>query len=233
MAPCLLLVLEGPLSAFGAEMVDGRGPVRDWPGASLLTGLLANALGWVRGARDAHDRLQARLEFAVALDQPGAPMRDYQTARLAMDDLGWTTFGQPQGRGGAGGEATTLIRERDYRADASIRVALQLREAAEAPTLEELAAALQAPARPLFLGRKPCLPSRPIFEALVEADDVLAALAPAAGADPVVVVRDRPGLPDSFERLHVTDQRHFRSGVHGGERVFRRGRWSALAGGLS
>jgi CRISPR system Cascade subunit CasD len=46
MARHLILILEGPLAAYGAEMVDARGPVRDWPGASLLSGLLANALGF-------------------------------------------------------------------------------------------------------------------------------------------------------------------------------------------
>jgi hypothetical protein len=40
MARHLILTLKGPLAAYGAEMVDARGPVRDWPGASLLTGLL-------------------------------------------------------------------------------------------------------------------------------------------------------------------------------------------------
>lgn len=227
MAQCLILVLEGPLVAFGAEMVDARGPVRDWPGASLLTGLLANALGWMRGARDAHDRLQARLDFAIALDRPGESLRDFQTAALAHNDVGWTTFGVPEGRaGGAGTYDSPHIRERDYCADVSVRVALALREEAEPPTLADLAAALQEPARPLFLGRKPCLPSRPLYEAMVEAPDVASALMADGNADSMLVVLDRPGLPEHLERLHVTDQRNFRSGVHGGERVFRRGRWT-------
>lgn len=235
MARCLILVLEGPLVAFGAEMVDARGPVREWPGASLLTGLLANALGWTRGARDALDRLQARLDFAIALDRPGESVRDFQTAALAHNDVGWTTFGMPEGRaGGAGTYDSPHIRERDYRADASVRVALTLREADEAPTLDDLAAALQEPARPLFLGRKPCLPSRPVFETVVEAEDVTAALLAGATATTLLVVLDRPGLPDHLERLHVTDQRNFRSGVHGGERVFRRGHWPGpMVGGAT
>lgn len=225
----LILVLEGPLAAFGAEMVDARGPVRDWPGASLLTGLLANALGWTRGARAAHARLQARLDFAVALDRPGEAVRDFQTAQLDRNDEGWTTLGRPEGRaGGAGTYESPHIRERDYRADVSIRVALTLADAEEAPTLDDLAAALREPARPLFLGRKPCLPTRPLFERAFEAESLAAALASDGPPDPVVVLRERPGLPESFERLHVTDQRDFISGIHGGERVFRRGRLSDL-----
>ena len=231
MSRCLILVLEGPLVAFGAEMVDARGPVRDWPGASLLTGLLANALGWTRGAREAHDRLQARLDFAVAIDRPGDMVRDFQTAALDRNDEGWTTFGRPEGRaGGAGTYESPHIRERDYCADASVRVALALEDSDEPPTLDHLAAALVEPARPLFLGRKPCLPARPVFEAMVEAQGPVEALLSLSAPETVLVMLDRPGLPDGMERLHVTDQRNFGSGIHGGERIFRRGRLSTLTG---
>src|SRR5262245_26198470 len=162
MARHLMMILEGPLSAFGAEMVDARGPVRDWPGASLLTGLLANALGYARGERDAHARLQERLDFAVRIDREGTRLRDFQTVRLAKSDRGWTTRGAPEGReGGAGTYESPHIRERDYVADTLVTVALALRNPTEPPSLDELAAALTEPARPLFLGRKPCLPSRP------------------------------------------------------------------------
>jgi CRISPR system Cascade subunit CasD len=234
MARHLILILEGPLCAYGGEMVDARGPVRDWPGTSLLTGLLANALGYDRAQRPAHSRLQARLDFAVRIDRPGERMQDYQTAQLAVSDQGWTTRGAPEGRaGGASTYKSPHIRWRDYIADSSTIVALALRDAAEAPTLDDLAAALSEPARPLFLGRKPCLPTRPILEKVVEAADPLDAIATVdpleSESDPVIVVRDRPGLPDAWERLFVTDERDWVSSVHAGERIFRRGRASRLA----
>ena len=49
MAPHILIRLEAPLMAFGREMVDARGQIREFPGASMLTGLIANALGFRRG----------------------------------------------------------------------------------------------------------------------------------------------------------------------------------------
>ncbi len=242
MARHLILILEGPLAAYGAEMVDARGPVRDWPGASLLIGLLANALGYTRGQREAHARLQTRLQFAVRIDREGVRLRDFQTVQLGHSDEGWTTRGLPEGRaGGAATYESPHIRERYYFTDLLLSVAIALREAHDPPTLDDIAAALGDPARPLFLGRKPCLPSRPIFGGFVDAADplnaVLAAERPegSEGDDPPIVVLELPGLPESWERLFVTDERNWISGVHAGERIFRRGPASRLGsvGGLA
>ena len=218
----LILVLEGPLQSFGAEAVDARGVVSEFPGASLLTGLLANALGWRRTDRDRLDRLQARLRFAARLDRAGERLTDFQTVQLGAGDRGWTTRGAPEGRaGGAKTYASPYIRRRDYDADKRVTVALSLDPADEAPQLDELAEALRSPARPLFLGRKPCLPARPIFEALLEADDLPEALA--GGAAPDADAETRTLLPIAFRREHderilVSDLRNWRSGVHGGQR---------------
>ena len=237
----LILVLEGPLAAYGAEMVDARGPVRDWPGASLLAGLLANALGFDRAMGAEHAALQARLDFAVRIDRAGERLLDQQNAQLFQNDSGWTTRGQPEGRAPSPSYANDRLgrkqlinrRLRDYFADSAVTVALSLRDADAAPSLEAIAAALETPARPLFLGRKPCLPTRPLFAGFIDAEDVLAAVCAAprsedGDADPWIVVRDRPGLPAAFEPLHVTDERNWRAGVHAGERLFRRGRASRL-----
>jgi CRISPR system Cascade subunit CasD len=42
--------------------------------------------------------------------------------------------------------------------------------------LETVSSKLKQPERPLFIGRKACPPSRPIFEAVVEADSLFSAL---------------------------------------------------------
>jgi len=176
MARHLILRLEAPLMAFGAEMVDMHGPTLDHPVASMVTGLLANALGWRREERAAHQRLQDRLVLGARLDRPGQPVRDYQTARLGKRDWGWTTSGRSESTGR--GNTFTHIRVRHYLADAALTLAIRLDPADEAPDLDALAAALTHPARPLFLGRKPCLPSGPLLhEPAVEAPTVVDALA--------------------------------------------------------
>jgi len=218
----LLLVLEGPLLAFGAEAVDAHGVVADFPSASMLTGLLANALGWRRTDREALARLQGRLRFAARIDREGERLTDFQTAQIAKSDQGWTTHGVPEGRaGGAGTYAAPHIRRRDYDADKRVLVAVHLMPANEVPTLEQLTDALRSPARPIFLGRKSCLPARPVFEALVKATDILAALA----AGPKATDEARVMLPGDMEaqnrdeRRMVTDHRNWLSGVHGGSRA--------------
>ncbi|TNC12738.1 type I-E CRISPR-associated protein Cas5/CasD [Methylobacterium terricola] len=228
----LLLRLEAPLLAFGGEVVDARGVLADFPGASLLTGLLANALGYRRGEAERLQALQDRLVFAARLDRAGARITDFQTVQLDKDDRGWTTRGRPEGRaGGAGSYAGPHLRRRDYDCDVSCAVALRLTPSEATPTLDDLVTALLQPERPLFLGRKPCLPSRPLLDEraerrIVDAESLLAALGllpPAEDSDPtlrIMLPASEPAAPGDHVRP-VTDARNWRSGVHGGHRLVR------------
>src|SRR3954465_10821725 len=96
----LLLRLETPLLAFGGEAVDARGVIADFPAASMITGLLANALGFRRSEGERLQRLQDRLIFAARIDRDGERITDFQTAQLGRNDLSWTTRGRPEGRAG-------------------------------------------------------------------------------------------------------------------------------------
>jgi len=46
----LVLRLDAPMMSFGGVMVDQHGVIDRFPGVALLTGLIANALGWHHGA---------------------------------------------------------------------------------------------------------------------------------------------------------------------------------------
>jgi CRISPR system Cascade subunit CasD len=230
----LILRLEAPLMAFGGTMIDANGPTLDLPIRSMVTGLIANALGWHRGDRDRHQSLQDRLVMGARLDRSGTAVRDFQTAQLGANNKGWTTHGMPEGRaGGANTYKSPHIRLRHYRADAFVTVALRLDPATGEPTLADVEVALKAPARPLFIGRKPCLPSRPVlYEPPVEADNLLAALrlAPLAPPDRSLARQAnrqqmvRFAIPSSewprdkqHESRTVADVRDWRAGVHAGE----------------
>lgn len=227
----LIINLEAPLMAFGGETIDNLGVIRPFPAMSMLTGLFANALGWRRIERQRHQELQDRMIFAARIDREpagGVRMTDFQTAQLAANDRGWTTRGAPEGRaGGANTYNAPHLRYRDYYADMRVTVALRLEPAEDEPTLEELAAALQEPVRPLFIGRKPCLPSELLFGCFAEDDTALAALLSVAPADDVRGASCRlqwprgEGVDDiDASRMHmITDQRNWVSGLHGG------GRW--------
>ena len=236
----LIVSLEAPLMAFGGETIDNYGVIRWFPAASMLTGLLANALGWRRIERELHQRLQDRLVFAARIDrEPYGCMRiqDYQTALLYEDDQSWTTRGEPEGRKKSPSyqatppsirKSLTWQRYRDYFADMRTSVALRLESADEAPTLDDLAVALQEPARPLFIGRKPCLPSGSLFGGFSQGDTALAALlAVPLVADTPHVDTIRALWPDGEGRADITpsrsymltDQRNWTSGLHGGGRL--------------
>lgn len=228
----LILNLESPLMAFGGETIDNYGVIRPFPAASMLTGLLANALGWRRVERNRHQELQDRLVFAARIDREpagGATMTDFQTAQLGANDQGWTTRGIPEGRaGGANTYNAPHLRYRDFWVDMRVSVALRLEPPDEAPTLEDLASALQEPTRPLFIGRKPCLPSESLFGGFVEGDSALAAIlsAPladaAAGTAPVRLLwpdgEGADGITPNRTYM-LTDQRNWTSGLHGGGRA--------------
>ena len=147
------LRFQAPLAAFGGEMIDAHGVIRNVPAQSMLTGLLANALGWTRTMRAEHQALQDRIVFGAVWERNVAlsRMTDYQTAQLDKNDRAWTTRGVPAGR--AGGAATYTgahQRWRDYHADLRLAVVLRLDPADANPTIDALAAALDRPARTLF-----------------------------------------------------------------------------------
>ena len=223
----LLLDLDGPLMSFGGDMVDAYGVVRDFPAKSMIAGLLANALGWERYEAERHARLQERLVMGSARVGEGRRIRDFQTAQLGGGDRGWTTRGRFEGRaGGADTYKSPHIRYRDADADARVLVALRLYADEEEPTLDTIAAALDRPERPLFLGRKPFLPSRPLCAGYVDAETIREALAhgitriaPASSSSSVRgqwPVTKELGPQDREEEL--TDERHWPAGVHAGLR---------------
>ncbi len=217
------LRFHAPLAAFGGEMIDAHGVIRNVPAQSMLTGLLANALGWTRAMRAEHQSLQERIVFGVVWEREVAHSRmtDYQTAQLGKNDRAWTTRGVPAGRaGGAATYAGAHQRWRDYHADLRLTAVLRLDPADASPTLDALAAALDRPARPLFIGRKSCLPSTRIFGGWVtNAADACAALRAVAPTSATGLLAFWPeGEGTAFRITTMTDERNWVSGLHGGGR---------------
>lgn len=240
----LLIRLSSPLIAFGGETIDNFGVIRDFPALSMVTGLIANALGWDRGDDALHNRLQERLRLGTRLESQSQYLREYQTAELYEDEAGWTTFGQPEGRAKSpsyslaknGRKSLTLQRYRDYHADLTALLALRLEPADESPNLDEVAQALDRPQRPLFIGRKPCLPVGRLVAGWVDADSILQALQLAPIANGMHGLRaqwpDGEGQLPGDRAVDVCDERNWTSGVHGGWRPAREGLIKS-AGGTS
>ncbi|HEU4754703.1 MAG TPA: type I-E CRISPR-associated protein Cas5/CasD, partial [Armatimonadota bacterium] len=152
--PILLLRLEAPMQSWGTR---SRWDVRDSgpePTKSGIVGLLGCALGLPRR----HSRLEeldGALRFAVRADRPGVMATDYHTV----------TGRHRMANGKLKTEEYTVQSYRDYLHDAGFLVAL----AGGSGLLEELADRLRAPRWPLFLGRKSCVPTRPVLDGLTPA----------------------------------------------------------------
>ena len=227
--------LEAPMGSFGGEAIDAHGPTGDFPTQSMLTGLFANALGWTRDMREEHQSLQERIVYGALREHEPVLGRltDYQTVQLGGRDRAWTTRGQPAGRDGG---AKTYIgahqRWRDYHADLRVRGVVRLEPAESLPTIDDVASALQHPARPLFIGRKACLPAAPIFDGWVEAvGDVRSALrrvSPPGARRIRALWPASEGLDGASRTWTTTDERNWLSGLHGGGRRVCEGELSSL-----
>ncbi|TCJ19792.1 type I-E CRISPR-associated protein Cas5/CasD [Parasulfuritortus cantonensis] len=232
----LILRFDAPLMSFGGVMVDQHNVTDRFPGLSLFAGLFANALGWHHRDGERIGRLQERLIVASRWDLAGEAIRDYHTVDLGQEKMrhpGWTTRGLPEHReGGPDARYGTHQRYRHYWANGLLTTALALAEADVAPDLDALEAALRHPARPLFIGRKACLPAGPILAGRRSGDGLLAILQ----AEPRATcrVRNASGAMAarwpaelgraSEEQTHpVYDQRDWHNQWHAGSRLVAEG----------
>lgn len=175
--PILLLRLEGPLQAWG---VRSRWDVRDTgpePTKSGIIGLLGCALGYPLYDPRLENELDAHLRFGVRVEHPGVIVTDYQT----ITDYLPTAAGQYKSRGGVkslealrrdGDAPATIISPRSYLEDAAFLVGLEA-IVGQDNLLERCATKLQQPTWPIYLGRKACIPTRPVCEELTDRYDSL------------------------------------------------------------
>lgn len=156
----LALRLGGPLQAWGSsQRLDHYRRTERFPTKSGVIGLLAAALGRPRSAP--LDDLGA-LRFAVRIDRPGEVLRDFHTLSSLFDNKKRFAPGEgrlPTASGGYRSAATsTQVTERFYLTDACFVVGLE----GDRAQLQELDDALRRPVFPLYLGRRSCLPDKPL-----------------------------------------------------------------------
>jgi CRISPR system Cascade subunit CasD len=154
--PILLLRLEGPLQSWGSR---SRWDVRDTepePTKSGLIGLIGCALGYPMGDRRLQDELDAGLRFGYRVESPGTLLEDFHTITGRL----------PTADGKA--RESTIISPRFYLEDAGFLVGFE-ETGTVVGLIERCQGALRDPVWPLFLGRKACIPTRPLLEAPAEA----------------------------------------------------------------
>lgn len=152
----LFLRLAGPMQSWGTSSRLQLRRTDAYPSKSGVLGLLLCAKGVRR--EDSGPELERlnRLLMGVRVDLPGRPAWDYHTVgakigiRKAEGGIKYTeSTKQPE----------TLLSRRQYLHDASFLVAL----CGQPETIADCAAALDNPVWPVFLGRKCCIPSEPVF----------------------------------------------------------------------
>ncbi len=198
--PILVLRLEGPMQSWGTR---SRWDVRDTglePTKSGVIGLIGCAMGLSRGDPEL-ERLDRSLLFGVRIDRPGLVTTDFhtvtgyhRTAAGAFKHSGGTAKNLAKAQ--EYGEST-IVSPRDYIHDAAFLVALAVNPEygqKHQGLLDLLKAALEAPKWPLYLGRKSCVPARPVLVSLTEEyRDLEDALRKEPWAAPVPV--RKPGYP--------------------------------------
>jgi CRISPR system Cascade subunit CasD len=171
---CLVLRLEGPLQSWGFEDRFSRRKTALMPTKSAIIGLCCAALGAARGSERERQWLPRlnELDYLFIAIPRGARaggvgvqrMEDYHTVQKT--------------RTADGKVKDTHITLRTYLNDAGFAALLT----GDAAALRELGGALEDPVWGLWLGRKACLPSAPVFHGLH----------PTQGAGLAAVIGDKP-----------------------------------------
>lgn len=175
----LVFPIYAPMASWGDVAVGEYRPSYGYPSRSAVLGMVAAALGVKREDEAAHAQIAKELAVAVAVYSEGSLLRDYHTAqsvstshlkkrphRTRSDELAV-----------AKDDLHTILSTRDYRQDAVSLVFLYHRIDGPQRALEDIAAAIERPRFALFAGRKACPLALPLAPSVVEADDLMAALA--------------------------------------------------------
>lgn len=151
----VLLRLEGPLQSWATQSKLGIRDTDREPSKSAVLGLVGAALGMQRDD-DAQLATLRPLSVAVRVDRAGSLLRDYHTA-------GGGSFRDRENYV-VDGAGDCIPSQRYYLQDAAFTVALS----GDDVLVERAAEALRNPRWPLYLGRRACVPSSPIFVGVVD-----------------------------------------------------------------
>lgn len=194
---CLALRLEGPLQSWGFEDRFNRRKTGLLPTKSGILGMCCAALAATRGSEREQQWLPRLNELRCLLIALPRHAKDKPIIVRRMED-----FHTVQNTRTADGKTKdTHITCRTYLNDAGFAALLT----GDASTLAELSAALQNPAWGIWLGRKACIPSAPVFHSLHDTES--AALAAVIGDKPLAAFtrqREATSFADGTDTIQDT-----------------------------
>ena len=152
MAELIMLRLEGQMQSWGeASAWDNRGTA-SLPTKSGIVGLIGGAMGLPRNSTQLVELARA-ICIGIRADRQGTIARDFQTVQ-GMPNI-YTAQKKPR-------PGNTIISSHWYLEDASFLVVIQAKE----EWSQRIKKAFDSPRWCAFLGRKNCVPSRPVWDGI-------------------------------------------------------------------
>jgi CRISPR system Cascade subunit CasD len=154
-----ILVLEGPMQSWGLQGKFDHRDTATLPTKSGVVGLICAALGVERDDRD-HIAEIASFDISVITLKRGVMMTDYHTVGCGHEREDSRVLKAEKG-------STQVVTHRDYLADAAFVVVVS----GLAELIDRCSSALDNPKWGGYLGRRSCIPSRPVLEVVVDTEE--------------------------------------------------------------
>ncbi len=147
----ILLRLEGALQSWGEHSRFDYRDCASMPTKSGIVGMIGCAMGLRRGSEQLMV-LSEKIRLAVRCDRPGRQNIDYHTVTADNSIL------NAQGKA----RCKTIVTYRTYIQDAFFLAAIET----DWELAQKIDQAFHEPCWPVYLGRKSCVPSKPVYNSL-------------------------------------------------------------------
>jgi len=224
MSQLFTMRLAAPIASLSGPRIDTIGDTLPIPTRSMVVGIIGAALGIGYDQPDVLQQLQDTMRLAVVVHRGGTVIRDYQTVRMGLPHMTgpmWWQDGQRLGvmKRAGGDSERTITGERPLTCDYDATIVVELLPGAPFDA-GQILNALRAPAHPLSIGQRSCIPSLPIAGEPLQAA-TLADGAATAGAG-IIYMPVECAQPGGVGHLYVTipSGRDWASRQHGGSDTY-------------
>ena len=194
----LFLYLQGPLQSWGADSRFDFRQTLDFPTKSGIYGMLLASSGDSGPQEQLLSRMADSPLTVVSFASPTGRLRDFHMVGKGYDEKDeWERLHIPKKRDGNrvsvnGGGNASRVTYREYLQDRAFAAFLGLLD----DLAEKFAVSLQTPVFDLYLGRKCCVPSAPVFRGLYGSEEAALEAMTAFLADEAGIRGSEPLRPE-------------------------------------